>query len=59
MDIVYNPLKTRLLKDAEDAGCTVIDGLAMFVRQGVFQFELWTEKKAPVEVMRAAVLNAF
>jgi len=59
MDIVYNPLKTRLLKEAEDAGCTVIDGLSMFVRQGVFQFELWTEKKAPVEVMREAVLNAF
>ncbi len=57
MDIVYNPLKTRLLKEAEDAGCTVIDGLAMFVYQGVFQFELWTEKKAPVEVMRGAVLN--
>ncbi len=58
MDIVYNPLKTRLLKEAEEAGCTVIDGLSMFVRQGVFQFELWTEKKAPVEVMRGAVLNA-
>jgi len=55
MDIVYNPLKTRLLKEAEENGCTVIDGLAMFVYQGVFQFELWTGKTAPVEVMRETV----
>lgn len=56
MDIVYNPLKTRLLKDAEAAGCTVIDGLAMFVYQGAFQFELWTGKTAPTDIMREAVL---
>jgi shikimate dehydrogenase len=55
MDIVYNPLKTRLLKEAEENGCTIIDGLAMFVYQGVFQFELWTGKNAPVDVMREAV----
>jgi shikimate dehydrogenase len=57
MDIVYNPLKTRLLKDAKTAGCTIIDGAAMFVYQGVFQFELWTGKKAPADVMREAVLK--
>ncbi|QTA87738.1 shikimate dehydrogenase [Desulfonema magnum] len=56
MDIVYNPLKTRLLKDAQEAGCVTIDGVAMFVYQGAFQFELWTGKKAPVEIMRKAVL---
>jgi shikimate dehydrogenase len=59
MDIVYNPLKTRLLKDAEQIGCTVVDGLSMFVYQGAFQFELWTGKSAPVEVMRGAVLERF
>ncbi len=58
MDIVYNPLKTRLLKEAEEAGCVTIDGVSMFVCQGAFQFELWTGKKAPVEVMRKAVFNA-
>jgi shikimate dehydrogenase len=55
MDIVYNPLKTRLLREAVDAGCTVIDGLSMFVHQGARQFELWTGLKAPVDIMRMAV----
>lgn len=58
MDVVYNPLKTRLLREAEDIGCIPVDGLAMFVYQGAFQFELWTAKKAPIDVMRKAVLNA-
>ena len=58
MDIVYNPLKTKLLQDAEAAGCRTIDGTAMFVYQGVMQFELWTGKKAPVELMRQTVLEA-
>ncbi len=58
MDIVYNPLKTRLLKEAEDIGCITVDGVSMFVYQGAFQFELWTGRKAPVDVMKKAVLNA-
>lgn len=58
MDVVYNPLKTRLLKAAENIGCTIVDGLSMFVYQGAYQFELWTNKNAPVEVMRKAVLKA-
>lgn len=57
MDIIYNPLKTRLLQEAEKRGCTVIDGLAMFIYQGAFQFELWTGKEAPVELMRKTVLT--
>jgi len=58
MDVVYNPLKTRLLRAAENIGCQTIDGVSMFVYQGTFQLELWTGMKAPVEVMRKAVLNA-
>jgi shikimate dehydrogenase len=58
MDIVYNPLKTRLLKEAQKIGCTTIDGLSMFIHQGAAQFELWTGMKAPVEMMRLAVLTA-
>ena len=58
MDVVYNPLKTRLLRAAENIGCQTIDGVSMFVYQGVFQLELWTGMKAPVEVMKKAVLNA-
>ena len=58
MDIVYNPLKTRLLSEAEKTGCVTIDGVSMFVYQGAFQFELWTGIKAPVDVMKKAVLDA-
>ncbi|MDI6688370.1 MAG: shikimate dehydrogenase [Desulfobacterales bacterium] len=58
MDIVYNPIKTRLLKEAEDLGCITVDGASMFVYQGVAQFEMWTGKKAPVDIMRTTVLNA-
>ena len=57
MDLVYNPLKTRLLKSAEKRRCTTIDGVAMLVHQGAVQFELWTGKKAPVDVMRKVVLE--
>jgi shikimate dehydrogenase len=55
MDIVYNPPKTRLLRDAESTGCVVIDGLAMFIYQGARQFELWTGLTAPTDIMRMAV----
>ena len=58
MDIVYNPLQTRFLKEAEAQKCRTIDGVSMFVFQGAQQFELWTGQKAPVEVMRNSVLKA-
>ena len=58
MDIVYNPLNTRLLKAAAAKKCRTINGVAMFVFQGAHQFELWTGQKAPVDVMQAAVLKA-
>ena len=54
MDIVYHPLRTRLLRDAEAAGCATIDGLAMLVHQGALQFELWTGMTAPIDIMRMA-----
>lgn len=56
MDIVYAPLQTRLLAEAEQQGCRVINGLEMLLHQGVAQFELWTGRDAPVEVMRKALL---
>jgi len=55
MDIVYNPLETRLLKAARRAGCRTIRGLEMFLQQAVGQFELWTQQPAPVEVMRSVL----
>jgi shikimate dehydrogenase len=56
MDCIYNPLKTQLLKDAEEAGCMAINGLGMFVHQGAEQIRIWTGKEPPVELMREVVL---
>ncbi len=58
LDIVYNPLKTRLLREAEAKKCRTISGVSMFVFQGAYQFELWTGKRAPVELMEDTVLQA-
>ncbi len=51
-DIVYNPVKTRLLREAEAAGAKTVSGLDMLVWQGALAFEKWTGMKAPVELMR-------
>ncbi len=48
-DIVYTPLKTRLLMEAERAGCTVVDGLGMLLHQGVPGFERWFGKRPDVD----------
>lgn len=58
MDLVYNPIHTRLLREARDAGCRTISGERMLVYQGAASFEIWTGKKAPVEVMHKTVLGA-
>ena len=57
-DIVYNPLKTRLLREAESVGCRIVPGVEMFIHQAVFQFELWTGEPAPVDCMRRVVMEA-
>ena len=51
-DVVYNPLETRLLKEAKERGCTCIDGKGMLLWQGVYAFELYTGKDMPVEEVR-------
>jgi shikimate dehydrogenase len=55
MDIIYNPLKTKLLSLADKQGCLTINGLGMFIQQGAEQFRLWTGRKPPVAVMTEAV----
>jgi len=50
-DVVYNPQMTQLLKDAQQVGAKTLGGLPMLVYQGAAAFELWTQKKAPVDVM--------
>jgi shikimate dehydrogenase len=51
MDMIYNPLRTRLLTDAESTGCGIISGLAMFVSQGAEQIQIWTGRTPPFEYM--------
>jgi shikimate dehydrogenase len=57
MDIVYDPIETKLAKDAKAAGAKVVSGVEMLIYQGAASFEIWTRCKAPVEVMRKAALN--
>jgi shikimate dehydrogenase len=57
MDIVYNPVETKLARDAKTAGARVVSGVEMLVHQGAASFEIWTGRLAPVEVMRKAVLR--
>ena len=59
MDIVYNPIETKLIKDATTIGARVINGLEMLLYQGAASFEIWTGQSAPVKVMRQAALNQF
>ncbi len=58
MDTVYTPRETPLVKRARELGCTVVEGLEMFVRQAAMQFEAWTERRAPVEAFRRVVVAA-
>ncbi len=48
-DTIYNPLETRLLRDAREQGCTVVGGLPMFARQAAAQFQLWTGRTPSLE----------
>ncbi|WP_170564023.1 shikimate dehydrogenase [Ruegeria atlantica] len=57
-DLVYAPLKTRLLQTAEEAGCTTVDGLGMLLHQAVPGFERWFGKRPEVtDDLRATVLG--
>lgn len=55
MDIVYNPLETKLVKDAKTVGAQVVNGVEMLLYQGAASFKVWTGLSAPIEVMRRAV----
>jgi 3-dehydroquinate dehydratase/shikimate dehydrogenase len=56
-DTVYNPIETRLLREARGIGCRIVDGVAMFVHQAAAQFERWTGHPAPREAMRDVVVR--
>ena len=57
-DLVYTPLRTRLLIEAEAAGCTVVDGLGMLLHQAVPAFERWFGPRPEVDdALRAEILG--
>lgn len=58
-DLIYNPLTTAFLRQAQERGCGIHGGLGMFVYQGAYAFEYWTGVSAPVAAMREEVLASF
>ena len=55
LDAVYQPLDTRLLREARERGATTVDGAWMLLYQGVEALELWTGREAPVDAMDEAL----
>ena len=58
-DIIYNPVKTKLLQIAEKEGCKIINGIGMLLYQGALSFELWTNKKMPVDYIKEIMFDYF
>ena len=58
-DVIPNPPRTRLVREAGELGCTVLDGLGMLVNQGVIGFKLWTGIDPEPAVMRQALEEVF
>ncbi|HXN19240.1 MAG TPA: shikimate dehydrogenase [Candidatus Binatus sp.] len=57
-DLIYRPVKTKLLQLASRRGIETVSGLEMFLAQGTAQWEIWTSQRAPAAAMRKAVLQA-
>lgn len=58
-DVIPNPPRTRLLREAEGRGCTVLDGLGMLVNKGVIGVEHWLGKRLDAGVMEQALKDIF
>jgi shikimate dehydrogenase len=58
-DVIPNPPRTRLVADAEECGCRVIDGLGMLVNQGVIGVKYWTGVDVDAAVMRRTLSDLF
>src|SRR4030042_1627997 len=58
MDIVYQPLQTRLLREEKEEGCLTVNGLEMFIRQGVAQLEIWTGERLEIKQIRKDLRRA-
>lgn len=57
-DVIYNPRKTKLLKQAEKKGCQIINGLDMLLYQGAKAFNLWTNQDMPIEKVKHIIEKA-
>jgi shikimate dehydrogenase len=57
-DVIFNPVRTRLLDDAAARGCHAIDGLGMLVNQGIVGVQYWTGVVPDAAVMRKALESA-
>lgn len=57
-DVIYNPRKTRFLKEAQSAGCDIVNGQSLLLHQGKMAFNIWTEREAPEDVMFKAVFGS-
>jgi shikimate dehydrogenase len=58
-DVIPNPPRTLLVREAEARGCTVLDGLGMLINQGVIGIKYWTGTDADPAVMRARLEELF
>lgn len=58
MEMIYTPLKTKIIRDAREIGAKTITGERMLLHQGIAAFELWTSRKAPFDIMEKAVNEA-
>ncbi|MEM1785151.1 MAG: shikimate dehydrogenase, partial [Candidatus Bathyarchaeia archaeon] len=57
MDIVYDPVETKLLIDAKNIGAKVINGIDMLLYQGAESFKIWFRVDPPIDVMRKAIIE--
>lgn len=55
LDMIYRPVKTPIMRVLRKCGCRTVNGLGMLLHQGVRSLEIWSGRKAPVEVMRRAL----
>jgi shikimate dehydrogenase len=58
-DLVYRPMETDLIQNAEEAGAAVVYGYEMLVEQGAKAFEIWKKMEAPREIMKKTLVGEF
>ncbi|MHA1731402.1 MAG: shikimate dehydrogenase [Promethearchaeota archaeon] len=56
-DVIYNPLETKLVREAKAVGCRTLSGIEMFVNQGAIAFEWWTGREPNRELMKSVVVE--